>query len=742
MKPDIKKLLAGLLVLMSFTAGAQQCRLKLVDKINNEPIAYANVLVTSLDGKKVSGYVSDIDGNVIFEIDDKSTLDITYIGFQDISDTISPGEKKKIFLESISYNVNEVVVTGQYVASRQDKSIYKIKVLNSKEINQRAATNIKEMLSTELNIRISHDNALGSSLKMQGLGGEHIKFLIDGVPVIGREAGNIDLEQLNLQNIDHIEVINGPMSVVYGSNALAGVINIITKEPDRLLFTSNVDAYYESVGVYNLNAGVSSSVKKHSFSLNAGRNFFDGYGKSEAGRWQQWIPKQQYTADLTYKYKWKSGFIKPAITYFDQELRDKGDLLPPYYETAFDKYYYTKRLVYRSDMHIEFSPKSRLNGTLAYSTYDKIKNTFLNNLSVLEKAIVPGQQDTTRFDNMMLRADISHGAAESNFSFVAGLDLNNERGVGERIKDKEQSIGDYAAYFSLNYSPFSTVNVQPGVRFIYNTKFAAPLIYSLNVKWDVNESLIIRGSLATGFRAPSLKELYLQFVDINHDIHGNEELKAETSNNANLFVQFNSPSGKIYEWGLEMNAFYNNIKDNIQLIPQSGNTNLYTYVNVNRFITKGIEFNFNNRIYPNLMVKFGYTITGQDIENEGYSSTGTEFYNDFSTTFNYNWRKYDINFSAYYKYNGRYPQLVYTGVEDETALSWLDPYHTLDINVNKWFWKRCVNLQVGGKNLFNNTDIPISGGGTGGGIHSGGADSQAFSWGRTFFVRLQLRFNK
>jgi outer membrane receptor for ferrienterochelin and colicins len=739
---NFKKLIMVLLILMSITAEAQQCRLKLVDKINNEPVAYANLLVTSFNGKEVAGYVSDLNGNVYFSVDEKSIIKITYVGFQTVVDTISPGEQKKIFLESISYNVNEVVVTGQIVASRQDKSIYKIKVLNSKEINQRAATNIKEMLSTELNIRISHDNALGSSLKMQGLGGEHIKFLIDGVPVIGREAGNIDLDQLNLQNIDHVEVINGPMSVIYGSNALAGVINIITKEPDRLLFTSNIDAYFESVGVYNLNAGVSSSVKKHSFSLNAGRNFFAGYGGSGTGRWKQWMPKEQYTADLTYKYKWKSGFIKPAITYFNQELRDKGNLLPPYYETAFDKYYYTKRLVYRSDMRIEFNQASRLNGTIAYSTYDKIKNTFLNNLSVLDKTLVPGQQDTSRFNNLMLRVGLSHGRTDSKLSFVTGLDLNNEKGVGKRIKDKEQSIGDYAAYFSMNYFPVSTLNIQPGLRFIYNTKFAAPLIYSLNLKWDINESLIIRGSLASGFRAPSLKELYLEFVDINHDIHGNEDLRAETSNNANLFVQFNSSQGKIYEWGIEMNTFYNNIKDNIQLIPKSTNTSLYTYVNVNRFITKGIEINFNNRIYPNLTVKFGYTITGQDIESDGYSSTGTEFYNDFSATFNYNWRKYDINFSAYYKYNGRYPQLVYTGGEDETALSWLAPYNTLDINANKWFWKRRVNLQVGGKNLFNNIDIPITGGGSGGGIHSGGGDSQAFSWGRTFFVRFQLRFNK
>ncbi|PLX03855.1 MAG: hypothetical protein C0595_05440 [Marinilabiliales bacterium] len=734
-------LLAVFLLFLSAMAGAQECRLQFLDKINNDPIAYANVLVTSLNGKSVSGYVSDIDGKVSFSIKEESKIHVTYIGFEDVIDTISPGESKNIYLKSISYNVNEVVVTGQYIASRQDKSIYKVKVLNSQDINRKASVNIKEMLSTELNIRTTHDNALGSSIRMQGLGGEHIKLLIDGVPVIGREGGNIDLDQINLQNVDHVEVINGPMSVVYGSNALAGVINIITKEPDRLVFSSNLDAYYESVGSYNLNAGFSSRIKKNSFSINAGRNFFDGYGKSAAGRSLQWKPKEQWNFDGDYKRKYENAYIKLGASYFTQELRDKGDLLPSYYETAFDKYFYTNRLVLRTDINYEFSKKSRVNTTASYSKYDKIKNTYLNDLTILKKYLVPDQQDTTRFDNLMLRSDYSFGDENSIFRFLVGVDLNQEMAYGKRIKDNEQRIGDYAAFLSFNYYPIRSINIQPGLRFIYNTKFNAPLVYSLNVKYDATERLIIRGSLASGFRAPSLKELYLEFVDINHDIHGNPDLKAETSVNTNVMIQFNSMQGRTYEWGLEMNLFNNNIKDNIQLIPLVGNDNLYTYVNVNKFISRGVEFNFNNNVYPFLKVKFGLTFTGQSIENEGSSPSGFEYYNDFNTSLNYWYKKWDMNFSAYYKYNGKYPQLYFTGVNEETEIRFMEPYNTLDINISKWFWKRRINLQVGGKNLFDNTNIAVAGS-QGGGIHTGGGTSVPVNWGRTFFVRLQLKFNK
>lgn len=720
---------------------SQETRILILDKISHEPVGFANLVISSLDNNTIlAGYVSNENGEVVASISDKSIIRLSYIGFLDYSDTIYPGIDKTIYLKSISYNVDEVVVTGQYAAATQDKSIYKVTVLNSREIEQRAAVNIKEMLSTELNIRTTHDGALGSSLTMQGLGGEHIKILVDGVPVIGRENGNIDLDQINLQNVDHIEVINGPMSVVYGSNALAGVINIITKSPDRLRFSSFVDAYYESVGVYNINAGASGNLKRNSFSVNGGRNFFDGYQAPSTTWAQRWKPKEQWNFAGDYKYAWDKAFIKLGATWFNQELRDNGLPLPPYNETRSDKIFYTQRLVFRTDFRYEFSTRSRVNATGSFSSYRKVKNTYLNDLTTLERYLTPGEQDTTWFENTMFRSDYSFGDETNVIGFQAGIDLNNETGFGKRIKDNKQQIGDYAVFMSLNYSPLNVINIQPGLRFIYNTKFHAPVIYSINAKYNIAEHFIIRASLASGFRAPSLKELYLEFVDVNHDIHGNENLKAETSINANVLLQYNSTPGKAYEWGVELNLFNNNIRDNIQLIPFSGNSNYYTYVNVNKFISRGAELNFNNKIYPWLTLKFGIALIGQKIDYSGTSDAKFGYYTDFNASFIYYFKKYDINFSAYYKYNGESPQLMFISTDEDPVLGTLGAYQTLDINASKWFWQRRVNVQVGGKNLFNNTNVDITGGQSGG-VHSGG-DSEAVNWGRTFFVRLQFKFNK
>lgn len=481
-------------------------------------------------------------------------------------------------------------------------------------------------------------------------------------------------------------------------------------------------------------------MKRNSVSINGGRNFFDGY-QAPGSTWaQRWKPKEQWNFTGDYKYAWDKAYINLGATWFNQELRDNGLPLPPYNETRIDKIFYTQRLVFRVDFKYELSKRSRINSTGSFSRYRKVKNTYLKDLTTLERYPTPGEQDTTWFENIMLRADYSYGDETSVIGFQAGIDLNNEIGFGKRIKDNEQQIGDYAIYMNLNYSPINVIDIQPGLRFIYNTKFHAPIIYSLNAKYNISEKLIVRASIASGFRAPSLKELYLEFVDVNHDIHGNENLKAETSINANVLLQYNSKLGKAYDWGVELNLFNNSISDNIQLIPFSGNTNYYTYVNVNKFISRGTELSFNNKIYPRITLKFGIAFIGQKIDYSESSDAEFEYYTDFNASFVYLFKKYDINLSAYYKYNGKSPQLMFVSTDEDPVLGYLAAYQTLDVNISKWFFKRRVNIQVGGKNLFDNTNIDITGGQSGG-VHSGG-DSESVNWGRTFFVRFQFKFNK
>lgn len=740
----------GLLLVTNMMV-AQQAQITLLDKVSNQPISFANISVEQLGNLELAnkGYQTDLQGKAVMNLSKPVILIVTYIGYKKLTDTIAPGQNKTLYMEPTVYNMDEVVVTGQFAPESVDKSIYRIKVLGSREINQKAAVNLNEVLQNELNIRSTHDNALGSSITMQGLQGENIKFLIDGVPVIGRQNGMIDLNQMTMQNVDHVEIIQGPMSVVYGSNALAGVINIITKDYVDQNYVLNADAYYESVGVYNLNATASFTEKKNNFTISGGRNYFDGYSVTDTSRWQQWKPKLQYNAEAAYTFKSAKSKIKLSGVYFYEKIQDKGDPRDYYVDSLIvpkstDIYFYTNRLTFRGEGAWDLSDNMNLNVLSAYSTYKRTKNTYLKDMTNLDETLVKddAKQDTTTFDNFLLRAAMARWTKNNVFKYQLGIDFIVETGYGKRIKDDRQQIGDYAAFLSLNIAPVSVLSIQPGIRYIYNTEYNAPLVYSINAKWDATEMMSIRMSLAKGFRAPSLKELYLDFVDINHNILGNESLGAETSLNINLSAIYSSKSAALYNWGVELNLFYNDIFNKIELAQINAAENYYTYINIDEFITQGYEFSFNNRIYPWLQLKLGVATTGRKLVDTVSSyQQGFIYSTDFTTQATLWWKKPDLNFSVFYKYNGAYPQTFVSGEDEVPEQVVISAFNSLDINVSRWFWKRRVNVQVGGKNLFNNTNVSSSGTASGG-VHSGGGDSVPVNWGRTFFVHLIFNFTK
>lgn len=128
-------------------------------------------------------------------------------------------------------NLDEIVVTGQFSPQSVRNSVYKVKVINQTQIEAKGATTIQSILNTEVGIRMSNDMALGETdFEFMGMSGNNVKVLIDGVPMLDRLDKKQSLSQIDINQVERIEIIEGPMSVIYGSDALAGVINIITKK--------------------------------------------------------------------------------------------------------------------------------------------------------------------------------------------------------------------------------------------------------------------------------------------------------------------------------------------------------------------------------------------------------------------------------------------------------------------------------------------------------------------------------
>jgi outer membrane receptor for ferrienterochelin and colicins len=223
---------------------------------------------------------------------------------------------------------------------------------------------------------------------------------------------------------------------------------------------------------------------------------------------------------------------------------------------------------------------------LAHNRYGRVRNTWFRDLTTLEGVLVDaqGSQDTSRFDLTNLRAVYASAPDSSKLSWEGGVDLVQETGSGERIVSGRREIGDYAGFVSMEYRLTERVILRPGVRYGYNTRFAAPAIPSINLRWQLGSTFTLRASYAEGFRAPSLKELYFLFVDVNHDINGNPDLRAERSRHGTLALAFRKTSNE-HTYTSEINVFYNRLRDQIALA-QVGPTE-WTYANVSDLRTAG-----------------------------------------------------------------------------------------------------------------------------------------------------------
>ena len=127
--------------------------------------------------------------------------------------------------------IEEVVVTGQFRPTSLKNSVYKVRTLDQQYIQRRATTDdMATLLNMELGIRFNNDLTLGESdIQLMGVSGQNVKVLIDGVPMIDRGSTKQSLSQIDINTIERIEIVEGPVSVMYGTDALAGVINIITQ---------------------------------------------------------------------------------------------------------------------------------------------------------------------------------------------------------------------------------------------------------------------------------------------------------------------------------------------------------------------------------------------------------------------------------------------------------------------------------------------------------------------------------
>lgn len=748
-----------LLVFLSGSLFAQDSLWIRVHDIHTDiPIAGADVFLIGQGDSILS--VSSDEGMAVFKVPSGYfRLRVRHLTYLPVSQSFKPGVRlQRIYLSPKREELQEVVVTGQGRPVLAEEAVRKVYVINQDRIEQQAAVNLSDLLANDLNFSISEDAILGSQMSLQGLSGNSIKILIDGVPVIGRLDGNVDLSQINLNNIERVEVVEGPMSIQYGTDAVAGTINLITKKEATATVTTKVNAYVESVGRFNFDGTVSAPIGKMQVDLSLGRYYFNGFSPNDS-RNQQWNPKEQYFASWSLRKRVNRMMFSYRGEFFDESITNLGD--PGSidssivvvdtgawkYPRSIDEHYDTRRFNNSLNADYYINPDISIKAFVAYNHYRREKSSFIKNLNDGSEILTPGSeaQDTSIFGLLSSRLFFNHNWLEK-FTYQLGYDFSYEVNQGQRIENGFQDITEVAVFATGEYTPIKSLTIQPGLRYAYNSRFDAPLIKSLAVRWEPAKDWVFRASYGEGFRAPSLKELYFFFVDENHNILGNENLIAETSRN----YQFNVNYLHRYDKGSvesDLGLFLNDIKDQIRLIPviepdDQDPRGLYTNENIDRTMTTGVSYRLTY-IHGPWQLEGGVSYIGirNDLsfseEAAQSAEDGYYFYPQVRANLYYNFKKWKLQPSFFFNHTGERTDLT-ANADGDLVLNTFSSFSMADFMLRKQLYKN-LTISAGVKNIFDVTNLQSDVRETNG-THTGGSGSIPLSYGRTYVLRMQFNF--
>ena len=674
------------------------------------------------------------------------------------NDTIS---KKTIQLE-------EVVVSAQIEPQSVKKSVKNVQLITREQIKNLGATNLGDVLNQYINITVVPDTEYGGSrVSLFGLDAKYFKIFVDNVPLVNESGfgNNSDLSQINLDDIERIEIIEGAMGVTHGANAVSGILNIITKKRINNKWEINYTAQEETIGkeynlkdkgrhiqnfkaTYNLNDALLISVGTHRNKFNG---FFDDYkGKYELyqKRGYKFLPREylQFSGLLNYRAKnlnlsYKFEKMDQDIDFYDRNPQSGYNDQLGAYRFGNDKRYFYRRFFHNLNANGKVSSLN-YNVSVSYQNQKREEERF--------RYIILSDKELNNEKELKEAMDVlySTGTLSRSFnkvSFQLGYELTHNNGFAvvseaqNKLKEIEQRIDNYDIFLQSEIKFTDRFSVQPGGRFSYQSLFENQHAYSLGARYLFDNQYELRASAGKAYRTPDFYELYSNIIFEGHYFLGNENLLPESS------VSFESSlkkSSRLGEKGILRNQVsfsHNRIKDRIfsALVGFEGATPKYRQINVSKYNYFNLSTT-NNLIIHNFDIRLGLSFlwTSQYINNNQYQ-TDDRYLSNFSGNLGvvYNIPKWDTSLSMYYKLRGK--SQGWTSDANGYFIYDLDPYGWLDASIEKKFFNKTLECTFGVRNLLDITSVRRSG------VSAGHITTSnlILSNGRSYFLKLTYNLN-
>ncbi|MEX0844107.1 MAG: TonB-dependent receptor [Balneolaceae bacterium] len=455
-------------------------------------------------------------------------------------------------------DLGEFVVTASKIPTTERETTKPVTIIERQEIERFPGASISELLNQQNGVVINgaySSPGKDKSVYLRGASTQYTLILIDGFPVTdpSGEGGAFDLRLIPLDNVERIEIVKGSMSTLYGSDAIAGVINIITKKTTGAPFKLNGSASYGSFNTNNLSLGANGKTGMLDYSVNLSRDFTEGISEAEPADNADFKNDGYERLSLNSQVSVKpvSGFtITPFLNYTDYD----GDYDAGAFSDGENRYKAHllntgARLKYKSG---DFELKEA-------ATFTQTERKFTDDFGVFNPKASLFNSDFygtyNRYENMR---------------FLAGMNFQQLNFELEDISEGTQIISPYVtAYLKSGFG----LNGEVGLRLNSHSEYGTNWNYNIAPVYNFSDQVKLLASLSTGFKAPTLNELFGPFG-------ANTDLKPQKSQTFDVGIEWRSADSRLTSG---INYFRRNIEDLISYDANSG------YININEQNDQGIE---------------------------------------------------------------------------------------------------------------------------------------------------------
>jgi outer membrane receptor for ferrienterochelin and colicins len=549
-----------------------------------------------------------------------SCLGVLFLG---VVGSISPVYAQTTALDTLLHNdLPNVLITATRNARPLEVLPLPVSIIRKEQIRAAGSLRLNDVLAEQTGLAIISDH--GTGLQMQGFNPDYTLILLDGEPLIGRTAGTLELSRIAVGNIERIEIVKGPSSSLYGSEALAGVVNIISnKAKSGQSGTANLR--YGANNTLDAGLNYSTQGKKLGLSLFANRYQSAGYDLDESNPEATIDPFVNHT--LQARLSWQTG------------KKSQLSLVGRWFAETQDQFFE----VSREPSALEVSGKGTLKdwNLLPTWTFYPGKNLSVQTRFYVSRYATESVLSYTNkevYDETFFIQQFTRPEVVGTYQFLPDHTLTVGLGrVGEQVEaTRYESIQAYHTLYGFSqYEWLSTrkLALTAGLRYDRHNVYDGQLSPKLAAQYKLNPQFSLNASAGRGFKSPDFRQLYLNFTNsiAGYTVLGAVELQEglerlrqqgqiaaillDPNTLGSIHPESSTALNVGWRWAPQTelkfsgNFFYNAIEDLIQTQAVARKTNgqaVFSYFNVNRVFTRGMEAEAVWNIKSWLSLNVGY----------------------------------------------------------------------------------------------------------------------------------------